>query len=166
MGARARLLCCLALGLALTCAAQTAQDTVTGRQVPAPPGAEPVARTTSTRSVYVVHCAGCHGMDGAGTRIGQVPDMRQLGQFLRLDGGREFLIKVPGVMGSGLGDRQVAEVSNWVLRTLAAASLPPDFVPYGAEEVARARSAPLLDVAATRRKLVAQGRERGLVVAE
>ncbi|HEX5632439.1 MAG TPA: hypothetical protein VFX50_04395, partial [Gemmatimonadales bacterium] len=109
-----------------------------------------------------VACAGCHGIDGAGSRAGQVPDMRRLGRFLELEGGREFLVKVPGVMGSGLSDRQVAEVTNWVLATLAAGSVPAGHRPYDAAEVAQARTDPLVDVAAARARLVAQGRARGI----
>ncbi|MBI3368247.1 MAG: cytochrome c [Burkholderiales bacterium] len=138
--------------------------TVTGKQVPARADAAPVAQTTSVRATYIVHCAGCHGLDGVGSRVGQVPDMRRLGQFLQLEGGREFLIKVPGVMGSGLSDRQVADVSNWVLATLAADSVPAGHRPYDAAEVARARASPLVDVAAARQRLVEQGRARGIAI--
>lgn len=152
--------------LAAAAGAAPSVDTVTGRQVAARKGAESVAPTTSARSAYVVHCAGCHGVDGAGSKVGYVPDLRSLGQFLRLPGGREFVIKVPGVMGSGLTDSQVAEVTNWVLSGIAAGSLPAGFEPYSREEVARARSTPLVDVAEMRRRLVAQARERGVAVAE
>lgn len=151
--------------LAWPCAAQSV-DMVTGRQVAARAGAESVAVTTSARAAYAVHCAGCHGMDGAGSKLGYVPDLRGLGQFLRLPGGREFVIKVPGVMGSGLSDAQVAEVTNWVLGGIAAASRPQGFVPYDGSEVTRARSTPLVDVAAMRRQLVAQARELGIALAE
>ena len=151
---------------ALPCAAQNALPTVTGKQVAARRDAPSVSQTTTARSAYVVHCAGCHGIDGAGTRLGNVPDMRALGRFLQVPGGREFVVKVPGVMGSGLDDAQVADVTNWVLGTLAAASLPSDFRPYGADEVRQARSTPLVDVAAERAKLVAAARERGLTLAE
>lgn len=155
----------LGLIVAVPGAAQTLV-TVTGRQVPARADAETVAPTTSARSHYAVHCAGCHGMDGAGSRLGYVPALRQLGQFLPLEGGREYVIKVPGVMGSGLSDQQVAEVTNWVLQTMAAASLPAGFAPYTREEVTRARSTPLIDVLAARQRLAAQARERGLALYE
>lgn len=153
----------LALAMALALPAG-AQMTVTGKQVPARADAPSVAPTSSARAAYVAHCAGCHGLDGSGSVIGHVPDMRALGGFLRLEGGREFLIKVPGVMGSGLSDRDVALVSNWVLTTLAAPSVPAGHRPYGAEEVAQARARPLLDVAAARRRLVEQARERGIAL--
>lgn len=150
----------------LACAAlpAAAQSTVVGRQArPSLPG-ESVARTSSVRSQYLLHCAGCHGMDGAGSVRGNVPDMRELGRFLRVEGGRAFLIQVPGVMGSGLSDQQVAEVTNWVLATLAAGSLPPGHRPYTGEEVQRARAVPLLDVAATRAGLVERARAQGLAL--
>lgn len=137
---------------------------VTGKQVPARAGAPAVSVTSSARSSFIVHCAGCHGMDGSGSLPGRVPDIRQLGRFLRLDGGREFLIKVPGVMASGLSDQDVAEVSNWVLATLAAPSVPAGHQPFDAAEVARARARPLLDVAGERQRLVAQAAARGIAL--
>lgn len=161
--------CFLALVLAACaapCAAQVARATVTGKQVAARAEAPSVATTTSPRAAYVVHCAGCHGIDGAGTRLGNVPDMRALGRFLQVPGGREFVVKVPGVMGSGLDNMQVAEVTNWVLATLATASLPGDFLPYSVDEVKQARATPLVDVAAVRARLVATARERGIALAE
>lgn len=135
---------------------------VTGRMPPPRAGAEAVAQASSAHSLYVIHCAGCHGRDGAGSEVGRVPDMRGMGRFLQVEGGRQFLIQVPGVMGSGLDDAQVAQVTNWVLATLAAPSVPPGHRPYDAEEVRRARASPLLDVAAHRARLVAQGQAQGV----
>lgn len=144
-------------------AASTAAGTL-GRQAEPRAGAPSVAITSSVRSLYVVHCAGCHGRDGVGTRAGNVPDMRQLGRFLQLDGGREFVIKVPGVMGSGLTDQQVADVTNWVLVTLASASVPAGHTPYDAAEVRSARAAVPIDVAAERARLAAEARARGIAL--
>jgi hypothetical protein len=87
--------------------------------------------------------------------------MRGLGHFLRVPGGREFLIQVPGVMGSGLNDVQVAQVSNWVLNTLALESIPPEHLPYEPAEIARLRQSPLIDVGATRARLVEQAERLG-----
>ncbi len=154
----------LGIATALLVLATSALAGVNGRQAPPRPDAETHAPTTSVRSNYVVHCAGCHGMDGSGSALGRVPDMRRLGQFLQIDGGRDFVIKVPGVMGSGLDDRQVADVTNWVLTTLAKASVPADHIPYDESEVRRARSTPLVDVAAARLKLVEQARAQGVSI--
>jgi len=133
-------------------------------QAPQRQNAESRPITTSVRSLFVVHCAGCHGMDGSGSTSANVPDMRHLGNFLRLDGGREFIVKVPGVMGSGLTDQQVADVTNWLLATLAKDSIPEGHMAYDAGEVQRARAVPLVDVAAARRHLAAQARERGVAL--
>ena len=161
MGARLSLPIAAALAAA---AALPAGAQVNGRQVAARTDAPSVAETTSVRSLWVVHCAGCHGVNGAGTRAGNVPDMRGVGAFLRVPGGRAFVISVPGVMGSGLDDRQVADVTNWVLATIARASVPEGHRPYDAAEVARARATPLVDVAAVRGRLVASARERGIEI--
>lgn len=142
--------------------AAAAVDTVLGRQVPARADAPALATTSHARAAWVLHCAGCHRVDGAGSDAGGVPDLRRLGAWLQLPGGREFVVKVPGVMGSGLDDAGVAAVVNWLLATLARESVPADHRPYAADEVARARAAPLVDVAAERARLLAQARSRGL----
>jgi mono/diheme cytochrome c family protein len=129
--------------------------TVTGRQIVLRPDAPAIAPLQGgPRSLYVLHCAGCHGMDASGSALGGVPDMRRVGEFLRVPGGREFLIKVPGVMGSGLDDAQVAAVTNWLLGTLAAGSVPAGQRAYEAQEVTRARAEPLRDVVGERERLV------------
>ena len=137
---------------------------VLGRQPPPRASAESWSTAHSARSLFVVHCAGCHGMDGAGSDLGRVPDMRGMGHFLRVAGGREFLIQVPGVLGSGLNDEQVASVTNWLLAGVAAASVPEGHRPYAAAEVRAARANPPLDVAATRQRLVDAARSQGLAL--
>lgn len=158
-----------ALPLLLAVAASTAwamggQNMVLGRMVHARPDAPSVAATTHARAHYVLHCGGCHGMDGAGSPATYVPDLRRLGQWLRVDGGREFVIKVPGVMGSGLNDRQVAEVTNWILSTLARDTVPAGHRPFEPAEVTRARQQPLTDVAAERERLLQRARAQGVAI--
>lgn len=140
------------------------QNTTLGRQVMARAEAPSVATTTHARASYVLHCAGCHGMTGAGIPEHYVPGLQRLGDFLRLPGGRGYVIKVPGVMGSGLSDAQVAEVTNWMLATIAKDSVPPGHAPYDSAEVARARATPLVDVSAERKRLLEQARQQGLTI--
>jgi mono/diheme cytochrome c family protein len=140
------------------------QNMVLGRMVPARGDAPSVATTTHVRAHFVLHCAGCHGFDGSGAQTGQVPDMRHLGRFLRVPGGREFIVSVPGVLGSGLSDQQIAEVTNWMLSGMARGSVPEGTPPYTAAEVTRARSMAPLDVAAARKQLVLEARARGLAI--
>jgi mono/diheme cytochrome c family protein len=153
----------LVLALAAAGPAMAASTTM-GEQVTPRWNAESKPITSSVRSLYVVHCAGCHGTDGAGAPTAYVPDVRRLGNFLRVDGGRAFVISVPGVMGSALTDQQVADVVNWLLATMAKASVPEGHRPFDAAEVQRARAVPLVDVAAARRRLVSQARERGVTI--
>jgi len=163
----AALLCVLALpALAAPPAAVHGQtQTTLGRQVVLRADAPSVSPAQGPRALYVLHCAGCHGQDGSGSASARVPDMRQVGHFLRVPGGREFLIQVPGVMGSGLDDAQVAQVSNWVLATLAADSIPIPHRPYEEAEVARLRRQALVDVGATRALLAQQALQMGWSVA-
>lgn len=141
-----------------------AQDMVLGRMVASRADAPSVAQTTGARSHYVLHCAGCHGVAGAGAPEKYVPSLHQLGLFLNVPGGREFVISVPGVMGSGLDDKQVAEVANWLLANMAKESVPAGHQPYTTAEVTQARARPLVDVAAERARLVERARAAGIEI--
>ena len=104
---------------------------------------------------YALHCQGCHLADGTGTP-GKVPALAgALGPFLRVDGGRAFLARVPGVANAPIDDAELATLLNWTLARFDAAALPGDFAPYTAEEVGRLRAQPLVDVTAERTRLLA-----------
>jgi len=110
---------------------------------------------SSARLNYILHCQGCHLADGAGTPA-KVPALKQeVGRFLQVEGGREFLIQVPGTSQSALTDAEVADVLNWILENFSQEQLDADFVPYTKEEVARHRR-PLVNVSSVRAELVAQ----------
>ena len=107
---------------------------------------------------YMIQCQGCHLADGAG-KPDAVPSLvGNLGRFLAVPGGREFLVRVPGSSTSPLDDDALADVLNWMIRTFdpGAAEL---FEPYTAEEVARVRKPPLADVGPLRRRLLEAGGE-------
>jgi hypothetical protein len=106
---------------------------------------------------YVLHCSGCHSMDGSGHPEFGVPDFRnQVGYFLRLPEGRAFLMQVPGLLNAGLPDGRRAAVTNYVVKTFAGDSLPPDFLPYTTEEAKRYRENRPADIAAKRAQLYQQ----------
>jgi mono/diheme cytochrome c family protein len=106
---------------------------------------------------YVVHCQGCHRADGSGTP-GTIPPLAgSVGKLLRATGGREFLVRVPGVAMAPLDDAEVAAVLNWMLVTFGGADVPRDFAPYSTREIARLRVDPLVDVDAVRAVLVGGG---------
>ncbi len=121
------------------------------------------APVQGARNLFVVHCAGCHGFDGAGHPDQGVPDMRgPLGHFLHLPEGRGFLVQVPGANNAGLNDAQIAAVTTWLLSQFSPATTPPGWRPYTAEEVARWRAQRPADVAARRAEIVARLKERGI----
>lgn len=99
---------------------------------------------------YMLHCRGCHGADGRGAPP-DVPDLRgELAQLVLRPGGREFVMRVPGVTQTELDPGRTAALLNWMV--VAFGPLPADsgFVPFTAAEVARFRSQPLVDVAGAR----------------
>ncbi|MEM1436741.1 MAG: hypothetical protein AAGG11_22020 [Pseudomonadota bacterium] len=115
----------------------------------------PAAATEPVQFDYMMNCQGCHLPDGAGFEARGVPAVAgNLGNFLRVEGGREFLVQVPGSAQSDLGDGQLAAVLNWMLTTFSAAQLPSDWQPYDAAEVHRLRQSPLIEVAPVRSHLM------------
>lgn len=103
---------------------------------------------------YILHCQGCHLADGGGAP-GKVPSFRDfLGYFLHVPGGREFLVRVPGVAHTPLDDARTAAVMNWVLDNFSRGQLPADHRPFTAEEVGHLRADALLDVNARRAELL------------
>jgi len=100
---------------------------------------------------YMLHCQGCHLADGAGTP-GKIPALAdQVGLFLRVPGGRAFLVRVPGVATSALDDAATARLLNWMIPRFGPAT---EFAPYTADEVAPLRASPLVDVTETRDALL------------
>ena len=103
------------------------------------------------RGYYVLHCAGCHQMDGTGSATHGIPNLKdKVGHFLRVPEGRAFLVQVPGTSNSALSDREIAVLLNWMLPQFSRTEIPPGFVPYTAEEVTSLRNQRLDDVASTR----------------
>lgn len=139
-------------------------DTTLGRQVAARADAPSVADVDGPRGNYLLHCSGCHRADGRGAPERYVPDLRQAARFLQLPDGRRYIVGVPGVMGSGLDDTQVAAVINWLMATIVQDPLPGDHREFDAGEVARIRSTPLVDVAAERRRLQDEATGRGIMI--
>jgi mono/diheme cytochrome c family protein len=115
-----------------------------------------VENPARARVNYMLNCQGCHGPTGAGMTDGTVPTMTgYLSRYLQVEGGREYLVQVPGSANAGITPAALAEVLNWMLVTMDATHLPSDFVPYAADEVEVLRSKPLREVAATRAALLA-----------
>lgn len=107
-------------------------------------------------SQYMLHCQGCHLPDGTGF-AGRIPNLVDfVGYFLTIDGGREFLVQVPGSSSAPMDDETLAQVLNWMLMTYSKKQLPKDYQPYSAEEVAKLRQHPRVEVEQYRAKLLEQ----------
>ena len=109
----------------------------------------PSARSAQT--LWMLNCQGCHRADGSG--IGsEVPAMPGIvARFLAVPGGREYLIRVPGVAASPLPDDSLAVLVNWMLKKFDPENIPGHFTPYTPEEVSSLR------------KLGAYGEEAGAI---
>lgn len=111
---------------------------------------------------YILHCSGCHDMDGSGhpgKGIPSFPD--QIGYFAAIPEGRAMLMQVPGLLNSGLDDARAAAVTTWLVRQFAGVSLPADFKPYTAEEARRYRASRPADINGLRNRLYRQIVESG-----
>ncbi|MBK7815849.1 MAG: cytochrome C [Rhodocyclaceae bacterium] len=119
----------------------------------------------SPQTNYMLHCSGCHGVDGSGSPGAGIPTMvNTLGHFLRVSGGRDFLVQVPGTSQSALPNGAVAELLNWILGKFSPTEIPPGSSPYSEQEVARLRNQPLDDVPAFRAEIVGRLKGIGIVI--
>ena len=117
---------------------------------------------------WMLHCRGCHGAAGAGVP-GSVPRLAgEVARFLDVPGGREFLIRVPGVAQSELDDARLAVLLTWMVRRFGPAASAAAAPPFGAAEVGALRRRPLTRVGPVRAALIEalEGRTAGRPVAE
>jgi mono/diheme cytochrome c family protein len=101
------------------------------------------ARAYGPATNYALHCQGCHLEDGSGLP-GKIPPLDAgLAQLVRTPEGRAYLARVPGVANAPLGDADLAELLAWTLHRFAATELA---TPYTADEIARLRAQPLVEI--------------------
>ncbi len=104
---------------------------------------------------YMMFCQGCHQPDAAGSDKAHVPQIRGfVGHFLKVEEGREFLVRVPGSAYAAVDDEQLAELLNWMILEFSGDSMPHNFLPYTGQEVGQLRDQPLIEVNDTRNRLV------------
>ncbi len=108
------------------------------------PGVESDARAKMN---WMLNCQGCHQPDGTGSANGAPSMANDVARFLSVEGGREYLTRVPGVANAGLADDQLAELLNWTLATFDKDHLPAGFEPYTKDELAAGRASPLVSEA-------------------
>lgn len=114
-----------------------------------------VPNITYAHTQYMLHCQGCHMPDGSGAPQAGIPRLTNfVGNFLKVDGGREFLIQVPGASGAPVDDETLAQITNWMLHTFSKEELPDNYQPYETAEVSRLRKKPLIEVEHLRLELL------------
>ena len=105
------------------------------------------------RSHYLIHCMGCHLMDGSGNP----PDVPAFGPTLNVlagtDDGRAYLVQVPGAAQSPISDAALADVINWMVGEFGEGRA---FAPFAEKEVAHYRRDILADPVAARARILAQ----------
>lgn len=114
---------------------------------------------------YILKCVGCHLADGSGLPSAGIPDfVDKVGVFARLPEGRAYLLHVPGVIGSSLSDKEIADMLNYVMETYAGESLPVPFEPFTADAVAGLRATEVGNVVKYRRVVADRLAEDGIEV--
>ncbi len=102
---------------------------------------------------YTLQCMGCHTPDGEGVPD-RVPSIKvTLLPFARMAAGRQFLVQVPGSAQSSLSNAELAALLNWMIENLSVEH--GDYQRFTEAEVARYRAHPLVEVRATRERLLA-----------
>ncbi len=94
---------------------------------------------------YLLYCRGCHLASGEGVPPDVPTLVDEMGRIVSVPGGREYLIRVPGVSQTAMNNDDLAAVLNWVLTELNADTMPENFTPYTGEEVGKARPKVLVD---------------------
>lgn len=138
----------LALGAVAIAASRGAADPAPLAGVPNP---------AQAKIDYIVKCQGCHRPDGSGNAVNTPPLTGEVARFLQVEGGREFLGRVPGVATTDLDNQRLAQLLNWTLYRYDPGNIPAGFKPYTATEIAALRKQPLrLERMATRDRLTAR----------
>jgi mono/diheme cytochrome c family protein len=114
-----------------------------------------VARPQLAWQHWMLNCQGCHRQDGSGSADTAPALEGNVARFTTVAGGREYLVRVPGVATSALNDVDLAEVLNWALWRFDRDHLPDGFEPYSAAEIKALRGRPLrLEASRTRALLL------------
>lgn len=159
-------LCVASLGAASTIHAAGPASSQTSAAAASPGSAATVpAGVTNVQLAWqnwVLNCQGCHRLDGTGSDTTAPSLAGTVAKFLWVPGGREYLIRVPGVATSPLSDADLAEVMNWMMWRYDKQDLPSNFRPFTADEMRPLRSRPLrLEAAGMRSDLLAKAAASG-----
>lgn len=111
---------------------------------------------------WTLNCQGCHRLDGTGSDTTAPSLAGTVAKFLWVPGGREYLMRVPGVATAPLSDADLAELVNYILWRFDKQDLPEHFRPFTAAEIAPLRSHPLrLEASRMRSELLRKAEASG-----
>jgi mono/diheme cytochrome c family protein len=96
---------------------------------------------------FLLSCAGCHKLDASGSAT--VPSLRGVDRLLAKPGGRDYVLRVPGVASAPLSDERLAALLDWVFVSFGNHAAPQ----FTAAEVHEARTRPFVDPKAARAAL-------------
>jgi mono/diheme cytochrome c family protein len=120
----------------------------------------------SVEYLYQLHCSGCHGTDGVGSKVGRIPPFAGIVEYLATTPeGRLYLVRVPGVANAALSDAETANLLDYMLHRWGGHNVPIDTPDFTAEEVHRLRDVHVDDITAMRRKLAVELSRRGISIA-
>ncbi len=110
------------------------------------------------RQDWRLQCQGCHGAEARGGNLDKVPNMFGiLASFLKVEGGRQYLTEVPGVVAAPLSNERLADLMNWMMREFDGDNLPMNVSPFTAEEMKASRDKPMVtEIMARREALIAK----------
>ncbi|WP_051334994.1 cytochrome c [Bradyrhizobium sp. Ai1a-2] len=115
--------------------------------------------------LYRLHCSGCHGVDGAGSKVGRIPPFPGIvGHFADSPEGRLYLVHVPGIAGAALPDAETAELLNYVLHSWGRQEAAERRRDFTAEEVRGLREIRMDDITALRQKLAVELAKRHISI--
>jgi len=122
--------------------AMAAAVAIAQASVAPPTTAAPRSPLPAAQRDYLLQCGGCHGIQGLSAgRL--VPTLKgQVGAFLCLDQGREYIARLPNVAFAPVDDQRLTDLLNYM------ASLDDNAYPqaraFTTAEVARFRKTPLV----------------------
>ena len=107
---------------------------------------------------WTLNCQGCHKADGMGRPDKGLPMLTgEVSKFLQVEGGREYLSRVPGVTNASISDSDLTDLLNWLLLRFDPDNIPQKHMPYSVDEVSKWRKQPLaIDAAHYRKNLLAK----------
>ena len=108
--------------------------------------------STTAEKNYVLHCSGCHGMQGRGSISGRIPDfVDSLSKIASTPDGVAYIAMVPGVKNAGLSAADTADVLNYVLDRFGGAMPVP--VRFDQSRIQSIWSLPTTDITVLRNKI-------------